>query len=359
MHIRFNDEYEQRLRIAVIGCGGHALRNVFPTFQYAPVDLAAVCDLDTDRATSAAKSFGAHAAYTDHVRMLDEVRPDAVFIIAGYGETERPLYPTLAVQALEAGAHAWIEKPPASSTAEIRTMMSAEKRTGRHIAVGMKKMFFPANVKARELTRRDDFGPVTSVTCRYPQHLPPLEERHRPGAVKGFLDHLVHPVSLLVYLCGPIQSIYCERGESGASVTSLRFRNGVIGALHLSHGQSPMSPLERTEIVGFGGNVTVENNIRVTYHRPGAPVAGYGRESNWFGPDEMSALHWEPEFSLGNLHNKSLFLLGYAPEILYFCECILSGTAPTVAGLDDALEVLKVYEAYLQPSGTVVRIPER
>ena len=40
-HIRYNFEYDQRIRAGFVGCGGHAWRNVFPTFQYAPVELVA------------------------------------------------------------------------------------------------------------------------------------------------------------------------------------------------------------------------------------------------------------------------------------------------------------------------------
>ena len=34
-----------RIRAGFIGCGSHSFRNIYPTFQFAPVDLRAVCDL--------------------------------------------------------------------------------------------------------------------------------------------------------------------------------------------------------------------------------------------------------------------------------------------------------------------------
>ena len=48
--LRYNFEYDRRLRAGFVGCGGHAFRNVYPTLRYAPVDLVAVCDLNLDRA---------------------------------------------------------------------------------------------------------------------------------------------------------------------------------------------------------------------------------------------------------------------------------------------------------------------
>src|SRR5438094_634840 len=131
--IRYNYEYERRLRVAYLGCGGHSFRNVLPCFQYAPADLVAVCDLQEARAAAFARQFGARRSYTDYVAMLAEERPEAVFIVTGYDRGGRPTYPQLAEQALRAGTHVWIEKPPAASAAEIRALMEVERETGRFV----------------------------------------------------------------------------------------------------------------------------------------------------------------------------------------------------------------------------------
>ena len=65
MLVTYNHEYPKQLRTGVIGCGGHAHRNVYPTFQYAPVNLVAVCDLDPVRSATCAKVFGAERHHSD------------------------------------------------------------------------------------------------------------------------------------------------------------------------------------------------------------------------------------------------------------------------------------------------------
>jgi predicted dehydrogenase len=315
------------------------------------VDLVAVCDLDRARADACAAMWGPAAAYTDHREMLEREHPDAVVIVTNYDDEGRPRYPALAIDAMRAGAHAWIEKPPAASSAEVLEMMRTSRETGKFVGVGFKKMFAPANRKAKEILSRPEFGPVSAITARYPQPLPPPEDRRDSRKMVGFLDHIVHPHSVLRYLGGPIESLHVERNDrTGACITAIRFASGAVGSLHLAHGISGMSPLERTEVVGRGANVVVENNLRVTYYRPGAPEGGYGRAGTFYtGSDENSPLFWEPEFSLGQLYNKGLFMLGYAPEILYFCECVLEGRPPEVGNLEDALELLRIYEAYCEP----------
>ena len=352
MAVSYNYEYPKRLRTGFIGCGGHAYRNIYPTFQYAPVNLVAVCDLDSARAATYAKVFGAERHYSDHMEMLKHEELDVVFIVTNIDETGRPRYPKLVIDCLRAGAHAWIEKPPASSSAEIKEMIRVSSETKRHVGVGFKKMFFPANVKAKEIVSRPDFGPITSITARYPQSLPPFQDRIDPTKMASFLDHIVHPHSVLRLLGGSIEWIFVNRNSAAGSATvSIRFTNGAAGTLHLSAGQSATSFLERLEIIGDGENLVVENNIRLIHYRSSKSKTQYGRSGDYFAavPDDSAPLYWEPEFSLGQLYNKGLFLLGYAPEVIQFTTRLLDGKGPAHGTLEDALDLLQIYEAYLLP----------
>ena len=356
MRVTYNAEYDRKLRTVFIGCGGHAVRNLYPALQYAPVDLVAVCDLDQDRARDCARQFGAQRSYTQYEDMLEREQPEAVFACLSYDAQGRPRYPRVATDTMRAGAHAWIEKPPASSPAEVEEMMAVSEATGKFTAVGFKKMFFPANVKAKAIIGEPGFGPIAAITARYPQYLPHAEERNDTRKMQGFLDHIVHPHSLLKYLAGSLESLLVERHENGGAVVALRFVSGAVGSLLLAHGQSGMSPLERTEIVGDGRNVVVDNNCRVYDYRAGWPAGGYGRSDSHYDHEGEAPRYWEPEFSLGQLYNKGLFLLGYAPEIQYFCSCILEDKPPVIGGLEDALEMLHIVEAYRQPSGQRIRV---
>lgn len=357
MRVTYNAEYQQRIRLGAIGCGGHAQRNIFPTFQFAPVDLAAICDTDRSKAEECAHVWKVPAIYADYREMLDTEQLDAVVIVTNYDERGRPRYPALVPDVLRSGSHAWIEKPPAARSDEILMMREVSRETGKFIGVGFKKMFYPANVKVKEIISAPEFGAVSSITARYPESLPPFADRSDDRKMQGFLDHIVHPYSMLRYLAGPIESLYVERNQrSGASVTALRFCSGAVGSLHLAGGQSGFSPLERTEIVGQGTNVVVDNNLRVTYYRAGGPQGGYGRAGTYYGDNDSAPLIWEPEFSLGQLYNKGLFLLGYAPEIMEFCQCVLQNRAPDVGNLEDAYELLQIYEAYRQLDGQVIKL---
>jgi predicted dehydrogenase len=346
--IRYHFEYERRLKACFIGAGGHAYRNVYPTFRYAPVDLVAICDLGRERAEGFARVFGAERTYTDHKAMLAAEKPEVVFIVTNYAESGEVRATLLARDCLAAGAHVWMEKPTAASLAEVKALMELSASTGRQVMTGLKKTFFPSIEKLKDIIEAPAFGKLSSLAVRYPQSLPAPEKRGDLVAMQSFLDHIYHPGSILYFLAGPIERASFEwEPTNGATVTSLRFKSGAIGSLHLTAGQSWSGPLERIEAIGEGSHAVVENGVRLTHYRK-AKLPSYGRAASWIQPDEDTTLVYEPEFSLGQLYNNNMFALGYVPEVLHFCEAIIEKRPITKGTLEAALEIMKLFDFYSQ-----------
>lgn len=345
---------EPEIKAGFIGCGSHSFRNLYPVFQFTPVNLTAICDLNIQKAKLFADQFGAKSTYADHKQMLKREKPDAVFICTNYDEKGRPLYPRLALDCLEAGCHVWIEKPPAASCSEIEQMQKVAAAQHKNVVVGMKKMFFPANEKAHELMKREEFGTPQLVILQYPQYIPTPEEFQdylQKGIfnnVVGFLDHLCHPASLMIFLLGMPTSLYYKRSPEGAGIAIFQFGTGTIASLAFTQGASLNCGMERTVIISNkGSHIIVENNIRVALHR--MPFPGYGNVPDYFtaGSQQVSAV-WEPEFSLGQLYNKGLFLLGYYNEINEFARSILENRAPVKGTLEQAWQVTRLFEAFAE-----------
>lgn len=356
---------EPEIRAGFIGCGSHSFRNLYPTFQFAPVKLVSTCDLSIEKARAFAVKFAAQRAYDDYHQMLAKEDLDAVFICTGYDERGRPLYPDIAIYCLKAGCHVWIEKPPAADCQEIEKMQQACLQTGRFVLVGMKKMFFPANEKAKELMSSEDFGKASLVMLQYPQYVPTLAELQRylhqhesVNRVVGFLDHLCHPVSLMIFLLGMPESMYYQRSFSGSALATFSFASGVIASLALTYGASRNAGMERTTIVSdTGRHIVVDNNLRVCYHRtpPREPGSGYGSSPNFYtGTTEQVNACWEPEFSLGELYNKGLFLLGYYNEVNEFARAVLEKRQPAKGTLAQAWQATRIFEAFAEGQGKVI-----
>jgi predicted dehydrogenase len=293
--------------------------------------------------------------------MLDREDLDGVFVVTGYDERGRPTYPGIAVECLNAGCHVWMEKPPAASCREIEAMEQAANTTGKYAMVGMKKMFAPANEHAKALAGAKEFGAISLVTLQYPQRVPTAEELLRylesgemVDAAVGFLDHLCHPASLLVYLLGMPDTLTYERAENGAAIATFAFASGAVASLALTRGAAHGGGMERTMIVSDAGpHIVVNNNTRLSYHR--TPVSGYGDVPSYFAGDpEQTTAVWEPEFSLGQLYNKGLFLLGYYGEVNEFARCILDERPPERGTLQQAWQVTRIFEAFAEGPHRVI-----
>jgi predicted dehydrogenase len=356
-------EDEPEIRAGFIGCGSHSFRNIYPTFQFAPVKLVATCDLEGEKAQAFAAKFGAANSYTDYREMLAQEELDAVFVVTGYDAEGRPLYPPIALDCMKAGCHVWIEKPPAASCAEIEELMRVSAETGKQVLIGMKKMFFPANEKAKELAQSDDFGAVMLARLEYPQYIPTVDEftrylqnREPVRSVIGFLDHLCHPGALLIYLMGMPETLFYQRSSNGAGTAIFTFASGAVATLALTHGAARSDGMERTMLVSDANrHIVVDNNMHVSYHRNQG--LGYGNEPNFYrAAPENATTVWQPEFSLGQLYNKGIFLLGYYNEVNEFARAILEKRALAKGTLEHAWQTTRLFEGFVHGPGKVITL---
>lgn len=241
-------------------------------------------------------------------------------------------------------------------------MQQAAQQAGRNVVVGFKKIFAPANELAKELAYGGDFGSIALVTLQYPQPIPTAEEvarylgGERVASAVGFLDHLCHPMSILVNLLGMPETLCYQRSATGAGVAVFTFGSGAVASLACTHRASLNGGMERTMIVSDSGrHILVENNIRLSYHQN--PVSGYGDVPSYFaGPRERATAVWEPEFSLGQLYNKGLFLLGYYGEVNEFARSILENRPPAKGTLEQAWQITRIFEAFVEGLGKTISL---
>jgi len=350
----YQRDFPRRVRSAVVGVGLHGYRNLLAAMQFLPVELRAVCDANAELARRTAAQFGArHYAKTAELYRSEEL--DAVFLCVS-----PELHPELATEALAAGLHVWMEKPPAMRAAQVEELL--RRRGDRAVVVGFKKAFMPAADKVLEILAEERHQPLQSLLAVYPVGLPAggrsiLAEGRRTD----WLANGVHPLSLMVAVGGPASAVTLHRtgtvaaGEDGGGACVLEFRSGAIGNLHLAKGPGASQPVELYQFFAKGCLLAIENCSRVVYQR-GIPF-DYGRTTS-YAPAGLSggAIVWEPQNTLATLENRPLFTQGMWGALMHFCTCVLEGKPPTRGTLEFALEVMKVYEAALGSEGERVTV---
>ncbi|MFE1629565.1 Gfo/Idh/MocA family protein [Brevibacillus reuszeri] len=356
--IKFNYEYDRKIRAGFIGCGAHAFRNVYPTFDYAPIDLVAVCDLNADRAEIYRQRFGAEHMYTDYREMIQREKLDAVFVVLNFDKEGRPLYPKIIPDLLRAGLPVWMEKPAAYTAEEVEQMLEVEAKSGQFVLVANKRYFYPTFVRAKQIIEREAFGEPVSINGRYQLTLSPYQEdiATRTG-LHWFLD-ICHPMSGIHFLMGEVKEMcFIDHQPSGNVQALLQFKSGAIGNLQLSSTQADTSPLERFEVIGNKHNLVIDNAMRLIYYKGSKGSGEYGKTPVYIGDDPTEGpVLWEPEFSLGQVYNKNLFLQGMVQSVNHFANAVLEGKKIERSTLHDSWHLTKIFDAFKKRSGQWISI---
>lgn len=343
------------IRLGFVGCGSHAFRNIYPCLRFLPIDLIAVCDLNEEKALLFKRQFGAKSLYTDYNEMLNKEQLDCVIVVVGFATDGSPLYLPIVKSILEKGIPVWFEKPPARNAFEVKSIMGSAKKGKTFAQVGFKKMYMPIIQRTREILKNKSFGKITTYTLRYPVDLPKDIRDIAKAGPRRFLDDFVHVASTIITLVGRPDFLFYKRSLDDGAIVTLVHKEGHIGSIHLCPSSSEMSPLEYLEIVGEGENVVINNNIELIYYKKTKRFP-YGRATNFLLNSREGAEHFMPEFSLGQLYNKGLFLLGYFHEIKSFIESVHDKNKPVYAGLEDALSVMELYDSFAGKEESLITI---
>ncbi len=151
----------RKIRVGVVGVG--AIAHIFhlPNYQKHPqVELAAVTDLDAERARKAAEDWGA-VHYDSADEMFAEADLDAVSICtfnASHGE--------LAIRAMEAGLDVLVEKPMTAAVAEAERLAQAVQRSGRILMVGMSSRYRNDVRALKGIIEADELGDIYFAKAR-------------------------------------------------------------------------------------------------------------------------------------------------------------------------------------------------
>lgn len=153
-----------KFTIGIIGCGdrGRGMMHVLATLKDQFI-VTALCDVLDFRLKAAHKMAGQARTYTDYRQMLADRQLDAVVIAV-------PLYLhfQIAVAALEAGKHIYLEK---TMTYNIEQALSLVKMTAARprqvLQVGHQYRYAPLYYKVKDIISKGYLGTVSQIDCRW------------------------------------------------------------------------------------------------------------------------------------------------------------------------------------------------
>lgn len=111
------------LNIAGIGIGGMGKNNIRSCAEGGE-NIVALCDVDRDYAAPVFKEYPKAKVYTDYRKMLDKQKDIDAVIIATPDHT----HAVIAMEAMRAGKHVYVQKPLTHSVAETRMLTEAARK---------------------------------------------------------------------------------------------------------------------------------------------------------------------------------------------------------------------------------------
>src|SRR5260221_9687146 len=130
------------MNVGLIGAG---LMGQKRAANLAGAKLAAVCDLQPDRAEVLARTHGA-AVEKDWERLVQRKDIDIVCVSTTHDQLAR-----CGAAAIQAGKHVLVEKPGGRSPDDVQTLIEAARGTRSIVRVGFNPPFHPPFQKAKQL----------------------------------------------------------------------------------------------------------------------------------------------------------------------------------------------------------------
>ena len=138
--------------MALIGSGWYGKIDLFRLIQVAPVEVVALCDVDSAMLLSAAdmvakrqKSGKRPKTYGDYRRLLKENKLDLVLIATPDHWHALPM-----IDAVKAGCDVYVQKPTSIDVVESQAMLAAARKYNRVVQVGTQRRSTPHLMEAKE-----------------------------------------------------------------------------------------------------------------------------------------------------------------------------------------------------------------
>lgn len=256
-------------RVGIIGAG--VIGTVHARLIAALPDeatLAAVIDLDGEKANALAQQYGA-AAYTDLAEALADPGVEAYSICVPSG-----LHPEIAVQVINAGRSVLIEKPLAITLDGADQVAQAAEAAGVTVGVVSQRRFQPAARFIRMAIDDGRLGNLTSAIVESP--LWRSQDYYESGDWRGtmaldgggaLMNQGIHALDLMIWLMGRPVLVSAHSGcvahtnievedVVGATIT---FESGAIGTFLATTAANPGLPI-RLAFTGDRGVVVMDDD---------------------------------------------------------------------------------------------------
>ena len=232
------------VRVGVVGLGYWGPNLVRNLHESAMAEAAWMCDLRPAALDALGRRFPAVRRTRDLDEMLDDDTLEAVAVVT-------PVFThyEVAMRALEAGKHVFVEKPLAPSSDLARDLIRKADERGRVLVPGHTFLYSPSVNRIRDLMRSGELGEIYFISMSR------VNLGLHQSDVSVIWDLGPHDFSILLYWLGEhprkvfsMTRACIDGGKDDVAFINCEFDSGTIAHIELSW-LAP-SKLRRTTVVG-------------------------------------------------------------------------------------------------------------
>jgi predicted dehydrogenase len=249
------------LKVGFVGAGGNARGHMQRVSAVEGVDITAICDVDAERANTAAGEYGAKA-YTDYMELLNNEELDALYVsIPPFAHADVEL------QAAGRGLHLFVEKPVELSMDAALKVCEAIDDAGVVSCVGYQLRYLDPTQRLKKWLSGKTIGIVTSTRWGGLPGTPWWRKMDESGG--QLVEQTTHQIDLIRYFAGEVTEVsarYALRTMGDvegldipdAQALWMQFASGAVGVTTTScmavdgGGKGDLDILLKSQRVGWG-----------------------------------------------------------------------------------------------------------
>ena len=345
-----------KIKTALVGCGkvGHLHAAALKSLPES--EFVAVCGRTAEKANAFAEKYQV-AAFTDVREMLAKSKAEAICVCTPHPEHAAPT-----IAAAQAGAHALVEKPLASSLEDCDAMLAAARANKTLISTVCQRRFYPPAQRIRQAIDAGKIGKPALGTAtmfgwrdeKYYKSDPWRGSwKHEGGGV--LVNQSPHQLDLLIWYLGEIEEVfgywanlnhpYIEVEDTAVAV--VRFKSGALGNILVSNSQNPAINA-RVSVHGTNGaSIGVQTDGGMMFVPGLANIAEAPYNDMWTirGEEQLLAQWKEEDARLFSSVNPMEHF--HRLQIQDFLHAIIEKRSPAITG-EDGRRTVELFTAIYQ-----------
>jgi predicted dehydrogenase/threonine dehydrogenase-like Zn-dependent dehydrogenase len=252
--------------VGIIGAGNFTSAMILPCLIKTTANIKCIASSGGITSTALAKKYKIPYSTTDRKFIIEDNDVDLVMI-----STRHNSHADLAVEALNAGKHVFVEKPLALKHSELEEVISAYKNSGKTITVGFNRRFAPLAIQMKKTLGYPE-SPMNILATMNAGSIPAASWVHDMEVGGGrIVGEACHFIDIVTYLTGSKVKSVCmnsmgvnpKENTDNASIL-LKYENGSNAVINYFSNGSKSYSKERLEVFHQDRTLILDNWRKLT-----------------------------------------------------------------------------------------------